>query len=679
MNKRLHRNNEKRQLDVIEDDLFAINIEEISGTLISIGKTTREEQYPYHKPDINTQLFGDSAEGCVRNIHRLMAERFRNERKLHEVIFKTTVSEPNEMCKIKSNKWHSTFDDTRRALSRRINNSIYSIKFSYVKNIRPNLIKKYGGKQLYYDTKMIGDVLWNANTHFVTTFKDYLIYDDINEFMQRLYLKWEAKNRLSRILEFYTKHSKVFPNYAILKARNYMFENIMRKARVMDNKEKQAMVKKTYKATKNEHRKVFTAVFMKEINKVDSIFDSTIRFTEDSNTQLQSYIKSRTKDHINRKAKDISFKELIDKFIQKDSRSLIDINAVWKDFDISNTFKKELKAMPKKRKSVTRTQSKHVLDKQATGRGNKGHKKAVKSKAATKSQQNTSREDNKKPNSQSKKSRETSSSLRKSLDPYKTVSHTSVRSDKNSIQNIKQFTNTIKNKVTVRSSLKSAKSEKCIKVKNSETESKGLLSEVDMKKTYIEHKENIKRVVSSKTLIESYVTARRHEAIANKIKQINDGVAGDIKLPKTFPLSSRPKSTLEMGGIITRTYGCEQKKTLRTETVAVHEEKNNKQVVEEANKKTKKFRSEYLNTLSLRTKPKVIPHEPIKNPGPPKPEFTIRVKQKSVLEYALSVREAVEKENKIKTNKEIPLNQFGPHNTRGSASKPFEKPTKTYH
>jgi hypothetical protein len=77
--------------------------------------------------------------------------------------------------------------------------------------------------------KLINDIIYNENTHIVSVFKDYLIYDDVSEFLKRFYNKLESVQRLPKMFEFYDKFSKVFPNYVVLPENKYMFKNIERK------------------------------------------------------------------------------------------------------------------------------------------------------------------------------------------------------------------------------------------------------------------------------------------------------------------------------------------------------------------------------------------------------------------------------------------------------------------
>lgn len=58
--------------------------------------------------------------------------------------------------------------------------------------IDENLNKKYLTSREYYNVKIINDVIYNENTHIVSVFKDYLIFDDVSEFLKRSYNKPEC-------------------------------------------------------------------------------------------------------------------------------------------------------------------------------------------------------------------------------------------------------------------------------------------------------------------------------------------------------------------------------------------------------------------------------------------------------------------------------------------------------
>ena len=79
----------------------------------------------------------------------------------------------------------------------------------------------------FNNCKVVNDLIYNEVTHLVCIFKDYLILDDINEFLKRFYMTpSETKVRLPKLCDFYDKYSQVLPNYVALPESKYMFKNI---------------------------------------------------------------------------------------------------------------------------------------------------------------------------------------------------------------------------------------------------------------------------------------------------------------------------------------------------------------------------------------------------------------------------------------------------------------------
>ena len=99
---------------------------------------------------------------------------------------------------------------------------------------RFSLIKRYDKPLSFHDKKLINDILFNEKTHYVETFKEYLLYEDYNEFLKQYYFKKELYKKLSEILYFYEKYSKIFPNYTTLPESKYLYKNIKRKQKIID-------------------------------------------------------------------------------------------------------------------------------------------------------------------------------------------------------------------------------------------------------------------------------------------------------------------------------------------------------------------------------------------------------------------------------------------------------------
>ena len=83
--------------------------------------------------------------------------------------------------------------------------------------------------------------MYNEPRHIVSVFKEYLIFDDFSEYLKRFYTEKEAHERLPRVFEFYEHYSKVFPNYVTVPESKFMFKNIERKQKLIDQRHQQLL------------------------------------------------------------------------------------------------------------------------------------------------------------------------------------------------------------------------------------------------------------------------------------------------------------------------------------------------------------------------------------------------------------------------------------------------------
>lgn len=227
--------------------------------------------------------------------------------------------------------------------------------------IQKNLDSKYLTGMDYYNVKVINDIIYNDTTNLVSVFKDYLIYDDISEFLKRFYKEDECYPRLTKIFSFYDKYSKVFPNYIVLEENRYMFKNIERKQIAIDErqqffqeleekeKEKDKQQPKNSNLSKiltNESNKLFDSKFVNSVNNIKTNSEITDSFpfdvvsrVLDSRIQNRSEVndsknKSRTvrmdstfEENNHKPKKEVTFKrledynlvELVEKFLLKDT------------------------------------------------------------------------------------------------------------------------------------------------------------------------------------------------------------------------------------------------------------------------------------------------------------------------------------------------------------------------
>ena len=105
----------------------------------------------------------------------------------------------------------------------------------------------YYHDKYFYNIKVINDIINNLDTHLVAEFKDYLIMGDESEFLQKKYNMNECKKYLSILFDYYKSCSIIFPNYVILHENKYIFKNIRKKQKVLDNQQEQEEKKEKIK------------------------------------------------------------------------------------------------------------------------------------------------------------------------------------------------------------------------------------------------------------------------------------------------------------------------------------------------------------------------------------------------------------------------------------------------
>ena len=105
-----------------------------------------------------------------------------------------------------------------------------------------NLIKRSKEKLYYYNfdykIKIINDILSDRNKHIVILFKNYLIWNDPNDYLKRYYLLNESQYRLKPIAFYYNTYTYCFPNYYCnFEVIKVLLKNIKRKGHYLNEKE----------------------------------------------------------------------------------------------------------------------------------------------------------------------------------------------------------------------------------------------------------------------------------------------------------------------------------------------------------------------------------------------------------------------------------------------------------
>ena len=175
------------------------------------------------------------------------------------------------------------------------------------------LLNKYNNKNtiiVNYNDFILDTLVFNKNTHYISIFKDFMVYDYIEEFLKRYYNKEECKDRLPRISQYYKNYLKFFchpifknfqinsiiQNYGDDKAEIYYVNNYGKTNNQQGNKEifikqkniinkKDNIAKFTQK--KKDHGRIFDCTVIDFINGKNEIkfIKETIK-TEHSSIEM---------------------------------------------------------------------------------------------------------------------------------------------------------------------------------------------------------------------------------------------------------------------------------------------------------------------------------------------------------------------------------------------------------
>ena len=90
----------------------------------------------------------------------------------------------------------------------------------------------------YYNSYIAFKLIHNISCHIVASFKDYLIYGDIFDFLTKYYKKRKSLYLLKEILHYYRANTIIYPNYVVFPEGIYIFKNIQQKQRMKIRKRK---------------------------------------------------------------------------------------------------------------------------------------------------------------------------------------------------------------------------------------------------------------------------------------------------------------------------------------------------------------------------------------------------------------------------------------------------------
>ena len=98
-----------------------------------------------------------------------------------------------------------------------------------------NNLRKYNISIESYNKKIITDIIFDERKHIVSEFKNYLLWDEMSDFLKRFYYIHESKNRLPKINNYYEKYTLFPPVYFPLEdIIKIMLRNVKKKKKYLE-------------------------------------------------------------------------------------------------------------------------------------------------------------------------------------------------------------------------------------------------------------------------------------------------------------------------------------------------------------------------------------------------------------------------------------------------------------
>ena len=188
--------------------------------------------------------------------------------KFNTIIKKNNIINSKFLINIKKLKFNKVLKNNNNNLNKSNSNTMKNLE----KIIHDKFIKIYQTKENFYNIKIINEIINNENSRIVSKFKEFLIKDDLNEFISRFYKKNKSISILKEIFHYYKIYSCVYPNYILLTEKKYIYNNIKKKQKIIDLQEQEEQknyrknkIKLTNKNFHNEEQIVFDSKIIDSI------------------------------------------------------------------------------------------------------------------------------------------------------------------------------------------------------------------------------------------------------------------------------------------------------------------------------------------------------------------------------------------------------------------------------
>ena len=230
---------------------------------------------------------------------------------------------------------------TLKKIEKRAN---YLLKHNYNKYIHSNINKL-----------IIENIMCNGRCHIVSIFKNYLIEDDFSEYFHKFYKIKVAQETLKDLFYYHLQTSFIFPNYCPLIESKYLYNNVVKKQRIIDEQQEIEddinNSKDNKKKEKKEQKdKLFTSSVYDEIlNLSESVMRIVFGLKKQKyNTNLKDNVESKNEKKkknyydIDKDLNDINDSSEIDDLIKKLNDEEIKSNNINKDKNVNISLNKKM-------------------------------------------------------------------------------------------------------------------------------------------------------------------------------------------------------------------------------------------------------------------------------------------------------------------------------------------------
>jgi len=121
-------------------------------------------------------------------------------------------------------------------------------------------------------------IIYNVKCHLVCLFKEYLIFNDLGEFLKRSYTLEEAKPRIIRATKFYNNNLVFFPMMSSMDINFYFNKNLNRRKKIVQIKHEE--IEEIENASKSQLTTFLKSAYLELLRKDDKISKSKMESIE---------------------------------------------------------------------------------------------------------------------------------------------------------------------------------------------------------------------------------------------------------------------------------------------------------------------------------------------------------------------------------------------------------------